>query len=208
MRKWVEPLGIRVYKYRKKIDVPERKISLVEEVAKRKALDICDIVRKPFVVQDSGFFLEAFPGYPGPDVNRVLSTLGVEGLLAMLPQEKEKRGSYFEDVLAFWSPTMSDPRTPFIFKSRVHGTIAYKPSENKRSEAWSALWTIFVPDGFESTLAAMDEEEQIRFAKEVRSDPKSNCFVAFAKWLEFHSHFLYMQTTMEELFNKTTQGEQ
>ena len=201
MRKWVTPLGIQVKKYRKKINIPERKLPTVEEVAKYKVIDIYNIIKAPFVVQDSGFFIEALPGYPGPDVNRVLSTIGLPGLLGMVPQEIDKRGCYFEDILVFWSPTFGDPTKPAIFKSTVHGKLAYEPSENLRPEAWSKLWTIFQPDGFESTLAAMNRDEQNRFAREVRSAPQSNCFVAFADWLKSHLHYLYTQTSFDSLID-------
>jgi XTP/dITP diphosphohydrolase len=202
MRKWVEPLGIKVIKYRKKINIPERKLSSVEEVASFKAMDICKIVEKPFVVQDSGFYLDAIPGYPGPDVNRVLSTIGISGLINLIPKEENKRNCYFEEVLVFWSPSLKDLNKPVVFKAKIRGTLALTPTENNRKEAWSSLWTVFVPNGFNSTLATMNKEEQDRYASEVRSSPESNCFIGFAEWLKQNIHYLYVQERMDELFYK------
>jgi len=203
MRKWVEPLGIRVHKYRKRINIPERKLSSVEETAKFKAIDICATVAAPFVVQDSGFYLAAIPGFPGPDINRALSTIGIAGLLEMIAGEVGKRECYFEDVLAFWSPTLEDRLEPVLFKSRVYGRVATQSSPNLREEAWSALWTIFIPTGFDSTLAAMSKEEQRRFADETRNSKESNSFLAFAEWIRANIHYLYLQKSLDELLGDT-----
>ncbi|MCJ7532044.1 MAG: hypothetical protein MUO64_13580 [Anaerolineales bacterium] len=226
MRKWVEPLGIKVYKHRKKISFREMKLPSVEDVAIQKALDVSLQIKNPFVVQDSGFFLEALPGFPGPDVNHVLSTVGINGILKMVP--KNRRSCYFKDVLAFWSPSLVEIRpyevriikengyikyisTAFkeetlasniiLFVSQVFGTVAKKPSEVKNSGAWSELWKIFIPLGFSSTLASMDSVERFRFSQEVRLKPEFNCFLAFANWIKSNINHLYVQSSfIEDLY--------
>lgn len=193
MRKWVEP-DIKVYRYRKAINFSEDKDHTVEQTAQDKIRQVKNEIKQPFVVQDSGFFLEAKEGYPGPHVNHVLNTMGIDGLLKLVPEDN--RGCFFKDVLAFWSPTYQKrfgKDAAAIFVGKVHGHVAMKPSTSTRKEMWSALWTIFIPDGFNSTLAEMDEKEQERFAATIRSKLESNCFLQFAQWIKDHLEFMSVQ---------------
>ncbi len=197
MKKWVSSSEIGVRRYTGKIDIPERQLSSVEEIAKYKAFEFSHKLQVPFVVQDSGFYLDAFPGFPGPNIKYVLSTIGVDGILNIVP--KENRRCHFEDVLAFWSPKFQKPDEIEIFVGKVHGTVAYSQSEVRRKGAWSDLWKIFIPDGFDTTLAAMDEEAQSKFS-ETRNDVNMNCFAAFADWIKANMGYLYVpQRLFDEL---------
>jgi XTP/dITP diphosphohydrolase len=195
MRRWLSSIG-KVYLRRPPINQPERKDESIERIATFKIMDNKDYIKSHFVVHDSGFYLDAIPGFPGPNVNHTLSTIGIEGILEMIPMDR--RSCYFKNVLAFWSPNLEKnfPKNPIrYFTSEVRGSIAIKPTENNTNEAWSDLWRIFIPYGYNSTLAEMGKKEREAFY-ESQNTPDKNTFVAFAKWLTNNISSLYVQARL------------
>lgn len=195
-RRLVEPIGIKVYIKRPSKEQPERKDDSLKEITKFKILDNNDRMKANFIVQDSGFYLSAKPGFPGPNVNHVLSTIGIDGILSMLPADE--RSCYFKNVLAFWSPRLKeiDPNNPIrYFTSELHGTVATRPSKTNRKDAWSDLWKIFIPSGNNVTLSEMNRKELDLF-HESQNKPESNAFMLFANWLEKNINTLYVQASL------------
>jgi non-canonical purine NTP pyrophosphatase (RdgB/HAM1 family) len=196
MRRLVEPLGIKVYIRRPTGDQPERKDDSLEAITKFKVLDNKDKMKANFVVQDSGFYLTAKPGFPGPNVNHVLSTIGIEGILNMLSQEK--RSCYFKNVLAFWSPRLQEinPKNSIIyFSSELHGNVTPQASEVNSKYAWSDLWKIFIPNGHKIPLSEMTRKELDKF-HESQNTSEDNAFMQLADWLKKNINSLYVQTSL------------
>ena len=196
MRRLVEPFGIKVYKNNVPKDQPERKGSSLEEIAKFKILDNKNKVNSSFVVNDGGFYISARPGFPGPDVNHTLTTIGIEGLLEMTP--KDNRNCFFKNVVAFWSPRLEeiDPKNPIrIFINELYGTIAMQPSKVENSNAWSDLWKIFVPKGQKLTLSDMNRKELDKY-HESSNKPENNAFTLFADWFSKNKFKLFHQKNL------------
>lgn len=202
LKKWLKPYGLVVKAQSPLATQPERKQETIEKTALFKVLDHKAQASCPFIVQDGGFFLDAYPGFPGPYVNHILGTLGIRGILDMVPNGN--RSCSFRDALAFWSPALEqlDPQNPVrLFVSEIHGSVASQPSRGRNAEAWSDLWTIFVPEGFTSTLAAMDSHELLQF--ELLQDKREhNCFVAFAEWITHHQEYLHKQKSLIDLIEE------
>lgn len=210
MRKWLKNYDITVVKYPNTKDIEEFKEpqeGTLEEIAREKALYFKKRFPRPLVVQDSGFFIKAVGGFPGRYVKSTLKDLGINGLLNLKPVVEGDRDCFFRDVLAFWSQTYekyhkknkrsTDYYPAKIFVTEVHGKLAIKPSKVRRNEMWSELWTIFIPEGFEVTLAEMDEAEQEKFASQIRLRPECNCFIQFAEWISSNKIYLYPQPELE-----------
>lgn len=209
MKKWVKSYGIKVKKLsNQKIlrDFDEPQEGSIEEIALKKILYFRDSINKPFVVQDSGFFLKAKNGFPGRYVKPILEDLGLTGLLNLVPPDN--RECYFRDILAFWSPTYEEVKSQYkkslkyypaeIFASEVHGRLAEQPAQIKRKEMWSELWTVFIPDGFTVTLSEMNKLENEKFQSLTRNNPDNNCFLKFANWIQSNYQFLYRQGELFE----------
>ncbi|MGW3031223.1 hypothetical protein ACWDCB_08295 [Streptomyces sp. NPDC001178] len=64
--------------------------------------------------------------------------------------------------------------------ARKPGTIAAAPVRGSSSRSWSDLWSIFVPNGVTTTLAALPEDEQNRVFTEWG---KSSVIAALGGWL-------------------------
>lgn len=71
----------------------------------------------PLIVEDSGLFIEALRGFPGPYSAFVESTLGIERVWSLAESETD-RSARFESVVAF-----TDGRRVETFTGAVEGTI-------------------------------------------------------------------------------------
>jgi XTP/dITP diphosphohydrolase len=104
-----------------KIDLPETKSDDVGIVAKGKAEAAYEILKKPLIVDDTGFYIHSLNGFPGAYAAYALDTIGMEGILKLMG-DKTDRDSYFETAVAY-----ADETGVFVFKGRVQGTVTYAP---------------------------------------------------------------------------------
>lgn len=104
-----------------KIDLPETKNDDVGIVARGKAEAAYKILKKPLIVDDTGFYIRSLNGFPGAYAAYVLDTIGMDGILRLL-EGKEDRDSYFETAVAY-----ADSEGIFVFKGRVDGIITDAP---------------------------------------------------------------------------------
>ncbi len=119
----------------------------LEEIARKSAEILSKEIRKPFFIEDSGLFIYALNGFPGPYSSYVFKTIGNEGIIKLMKGVKDRR-AYFLAVIAFF-----DGRTVKIFKGRVEGEI----SEEIRGEWGFGFDPIFLYDG--KTFAEMGEKK-------------------------------------------------
>ncbi|MDD4127296.1 MAG: RdgB/HAM1 family non-canonical purine NTP pyrophosphatase [Methanomicrobium sp.] len=104
-----------------KIDLLEMKSDDVGEIAEGKALEAYSILKRPLIVDDTGFYIRSLNGFPGAYAAYVLDTIGMEGILKLMG-DKTERDSYFETAIAY-----ADEKGVFVFKGRVEGTVTYAP---------------------------------------------------------------------------------
>jgi XTP/dITP diphosphohydrolase len=72
----------------------------VENIAKISALEAAQRSHLPVIVEDTGLFIEALNGFPGPYSKYVYHTIGMEGILTLL-KNRQNRKAYFKSVVAF-----------------------------------------------------------------------------------------------------------
>ena len=150
-----------------KIDYPEIQGTL-EEVAEFGAKWVYDILKKPVIVEDSGFFVEALNGFPGTYSRFVQETIGNEGILKLL-EDKDNRNAYFKTVIGY-----CDENGVKLFKGIVNGRV----SNEIRSKGYGFAYdSIFIPEGEERTFAEMTTEEKSQISHRKRA------FEEFKKFL-------------------------
>jgi XTP/dITP diphosphohydrolase len=93
----------------------------LEEVARWGALHAIEIFKRPFIIEDSGLFVERLDGFPGPYSAYVFKTLGNKGVLKLMSRIKNRKAK-FRSVIALCEPS----REPVIFTGCVEGEIAKK----------------------------------------------------------------------------------
>lgn len=126
----------------------------IKEIATAKVKQAYEIVKKPCIALDTGFFIDELNGFPKAYVNFALDTIGIEGFLNLM-KGKENRKCRFEECLAY-----HDGQTIRYFYGKHPGNLATEIRGIDREEKWSDLWYIFKPEHFEKTLAEMDSKER------------------------------------------------
>lgn len=146
------------------LDYPELQADL-ETVARTGAEWCFEQTGKPVFVEDSGIFVDALNGFPGPYSAYVYDTLGNPGILRLLNDERAAR---FTSVVAYCDGTDTTAHV-----GTVHGTIA--PEE--RGDHGFGYDPIFIPSGSDRTFAQDP-------ATKNEVSHRKRALTAFAEYLE------------------------
>lgn len=152
------------------VDVQEIKTSSMEETIVSKAKTAYAMIKKPVLVEDTGLFLDAYPGFPGTYTKFCIRLLGMHGILKLL--EGKTRTAKFETWLAWY-----DGRTLRVFQGVSRGKIAEKAG--KAAEKKLPYDSVFVPEGETRTYSEMSKEEKAK---------TSHRAAAFANFARAMSH--------------------
>ena len=109
----------------------------------------------PFMIEDSGLFIDALGGFPGVFSAYVFKTIGNAGILRLMAGEKTRRAA-FESRIGFHS----EESGPHIFRGTCRGTITDGP-QGKMGFGYDP---IFVPEGKSKTFAQMTDESKNRLS--------------------------------------------
>lgn len=159
---------------RKNLEVEEPREFGIERVAEAKAKAVMKVVKKPFIVDDSGFLIKCLKNFPGTYIKLVLKTIGVEGLCKLAKGCKD-RTTNFKSVLAY----VDARRKIHLFVCNDIGKLPSRPRGNRRKD-WSDFMKIHIPKGFNRTLAEMSNEEFEKYEEGIESEDH---YVKFAKYL-------------------------
>lgn len=148
-RQVLEPLGFEIDNV--KMETTEIQADTVEEVAMHSAKEASERLKCTVLKNDTGLFVEALGGFPGPYTHYVDEKLGEDGILKLL-EGIENRNACFIEAFAY----CEYGKEPIVFKSITKGTIA---KEKSGMYGWS--WDyIFIPEGNEKTMGDYPDEER------------------------------------------------
>ena len=133
-----------------KLDVPEIQAIDVQEVIEQKARAAFLEVGKPVLVEDTSLAFHAWNGLPGALIRWFLETVGNDGICQMLAVF-EGRTATAETCLGYF-----DGEKFASFSGMLNGRISKTP-RGTNGFGWDP---IFIPEGWEKTLAEMNAEEQ------------------------------------------------
>jgi len=140
----------------------------LENIAKFSALDAVKNCGLPIFVGDSGLFVEALNGFPGPYSAYVYRTVGTKGILKLM-KNIENRDAYFQSVIAFSSPE----EQPTCFSGKVEGKISLQ----ELGTSGFGYDPIFIPlEGDGRTFAEMTTTEKNLYSHRAEALRK------FAEW--------------------------
>ncbi|MBK5190364.1 MAG: XTP/dITP diphosphatase [Methanosarcinales archaeon] len=137
-------------------DYPELQLDEIEAVAQESANYIREKtgIEDSFFIEDTGLFIPALNGFPGPFSAFVFRTIGNEGILKLMADKKgEARKATFKTVVAFCE---APQKTPVLFVGIAEGRIA----EEIRGRGGFGYDPIFEFEGAEKTFAEMSTEEK------------------------------------------------
>ena len=99
---------------------PELQEEELEPIAAYGAQFVADKLNMPVMVDDSGIFIKALNGFPGPYSRFVEDRLGNPRVLKLMEGEKD-RTAYFKTVIGYCEPE----KEPLVFPGVVEGKIAF-----------------------------------------------------------------------------------
>ena len=150
-------------------------MSIMTSALTAKVKQAYQIVQKPCIALDTGFYIDELNGFPKAFVNFALETIGITGILKLM-EGKENRKCRFQECLAF-----HDGKEIRYFYGQHEGVLTCEVKGKDRKEKWSDLWYIFQPIYFNKTLAEMNEEEREARRK---IDGSKEALQEFANWYE------------------------
>jgi len=129
-------------------DLMEIQDDSLRKIAVQKAQDAYNQIEKPLIVEDDGLFIDSLSGFPGPFSSYVFKTIGNNGILKMIG---DNRDAQFVSIIVF-----RDAHSYTSFESKVAGII----SKNIQGEGWG-YDPIFVPENQTKTYAELAEKNNL-----------------------------------------------
>lgn len=136
-----------------KIECPEIQNDDNETIAINSAKYASDYTKSSVVKVDTGFYIEALNGFPGPYAEYVERKLDAEDILKMM-ENKTNRNVYYKEVLAY----CEYGKDPIIFTTYTYGKISEVLSG---SEGYN-FDRLFICDGDNLTMANYNQDERAK----------------------------------------------
>jgi XTP/dITP diphosphohydrolase len=103
------------------LDLPEHRSDDVGEIARGKAEFAYRQLKTPLIVDDTGFFIDALNGFPGPYAAFVLNSIGNAGILKLM-EGRMDRSARFTTAIAY-----ADDQGVWAFTGTIDGSITDEP---------------------------------------------------------------------------------
>ncbi|ADM27911.1 dITPase [Ignisphaera aggregans DSM 17230] len=149
----------------KKIEIQSDSL---REIAIYAAKHAYEVIRKPVVVEDSGLFIDALNGFPGPYSSYVYRTIGLKGILKLMEGVRNRNARF----IAIVALAISDSEI-YVFEGITEGYIA----NEIRGDKGFGYDPIFIPSNHSKTFAEMDRSEKNMYSH------RGKAFRALGEWV-------------------------
>ena len=166
------------------MDLVEIQSADLAEISLHKARQAYALLQKPVIVQDSGFYIKALNGFPGPFARYMFDQMGVQAI-ARLAGTLEDKTCSFDNVLTYIDGP--DSYQQFHDSTGDLFTLSEDVWPHDHPKQWASIWRILVPSGLGYTkpMAALSDEELDRYSMEARAyNPASSAIDLFADYLK------------------------
>lgn len=143
--------GIKVLQ--KMLDVPEIQNKDIRKIAEYSAKFAAEKLKKAIIKSDVGFEIEALNGFPGPFSKYINEWLSPQKILKII-EDENNRNAKFVDVITYCKPN----NNPVSFLAITKGKITRNPAGEN---GWG-IDKIFIPDGFNETIACLPDNERVK----------------------------------------------
>ncbi len=147
------------------VPYPEIRDEDVGKVAEDGARFVFSKIKKPVIVEDTGLFIDALNGFPGPYSAFVFRKIGNEGILRLMKNMKNRKAEFISAI------GYCDLSGVKVFKGVLKGRIAEKPKGNEGF----GYDPIFTPENSKKTLAE-------DFSLKNRISHRKKAFEKFCGW--------------------------
>ena len=141
------------------IDIDEIQSDDIVQIAKAKAQAAYLSCGKPVLVEDSGFYIDALGGFPGPLVKFVEKAMGMDGILRLLGDDKN-RAAQARAVVVYY-----DGEETLIGVGELEGII----SHTIKGDSGFFFDYFFIPNGYKKTCAELGLELKTTFSHRTRA---------------------------------------
>jgi XTP/dITP diphosphohydrolase len=139
------------------LELPEHRSDDVGEIARGKAEFAYRILKTPLIVDDTGFFIAALHGFPGPYAAYVLKAIGNNGILKLMDGLTD-RSAQFTTAIAY-----ADERDVRVFTGTIEGIITNK-ARGREGFGYDPIFEIG-----SVTLAELPMEEKSRISHRAKA---------------------------------------
>ncbi len=147
VQRWLGELAPEIELIQAPLDPPEIQSLDLREVITAKAEIIWPLLRKPFIVDDGGIYLDGYNNFPGTLSKYVHQGIGLDGFWKLA---KDNPRGYFMSVLAF----MTSDADINYFEGKCVGTFI-APTEEIKQHPTLPFTKILVPEGYKKTLVEL-----------------------------------------------------
>jgi XTP/dITP diphosphohydrolase len=152
------------------LETPEIQSTEVEEIASFSAKWASDRLKKPVVLTDAGYYIEALNGFPGPFIKFTNKWFTAEDYLNLM-RGKQNRTVITRDCLAYCEPGKESHTIMGEAKARI--------AEKAGAKGTTPINEIFIPEGFDRVESEISREEMVKFWNE-----KMQTWPKFAEYLK------------------------
>lgn len=169
--------GLNIEIEEKDLDIIEPQAENSKEVSAIKARQAFDILKKPLIVEDGGFSIEALNGFPGVYSKHVINMIGIEGIIKLMEGVEDRKCSFMSCT------TFINEKGEMFQFERLGGSgiVPEKISPIQSPFAWSEFWRIFYIPRFQKTLSEMSEEELF---DQWNNDTEKTSINVFISWIK------------------------
>ncbi|AGO61088.1 non-canonical purine NTP pyrophosphatase [Ferroplasma acidiphilum] len=118
-----------------------------ELICRDSCMKLTEKIDSPFFIDDTGLYIKSLNGFPGPYASYVQSTLGNSRIMEIGAGSE----AHFKTVIGF-----SMESEIYTFTGILNGHIAKKESGTNKF----GYDPIFIPEGYDKTLAELSTEEK------------------------------------------------
>ncbi|MBT4723062.1 hypothetical protein HN958_01465 [Candidatus Falkowbacteria bacterium] len=158
------------------LEMPESRAEDSKEIAIEKAKIAFDKLKKPVIVEDSGFYIKSLGGFPMTHIKFSLKTLGIANIIKMMQGFKTRNAEWRMSV-AYCSKKNNVKTFTYIDK----GSISTKLKRKKR-KTMSDYWRIYIPSKFNPKNLALSEFAGKDIERREEHYAANNQFMKFGKW--------------------------
>ena len=160
-QKMLEPFEIRLV--HQKLETPEIQSTDVGEVALYSAKWASELLKKPVIVTDAGYYIEALNGFPGPFIKYINQWLTSADILKLMDGQKNRKVEA-RDGLAYCEPG----KEPVVFFDVFKGTISLSAGK----KGMTPINEVFIPEGYDKVESDIGWEEMLKFWSNRQGWPK------------------------------------
>jgi XTP/dITP diphosphohydrolase len=135
------------------MDTTEIQTNSIEEIAAFSAKEASDKLKCTVLKNDTGFFVEALNGFPGPYTHQFMEKVGTNGMLKLMKGIKNRK-AFYKEAFAY----CEYGKEPVVFVSITNGTLATR----KSGKYGLRIDPIFIPEGHNKTMAHYNDDERFK----------------------------------------------